>query len=130
MCDAVLGLPSPETVIVMLTFCRVESKVTVAFPKPDVGQGVGVSCDPVSTAPSVCAERLPTKSKAIAMLTNSARCFISPPLSGEILPLLQVVNCKFHVTLRIRDVRHVSRLPKCHIARRLGRGAAAARIAI
>src|SRR6266852_4870107 len=102
MCDAVMGLPRFDTVIVTLTFCRAESNVTVAFPEPGVAQGPGVSCNPVSTAPRVCAEILPANNRPIAKLTKKTRRLISPPLvRGRILPLLQIAGCKFCVTLRM-----------------------------
>src|SRR6266481_2735372 len=69
-----------------------------ALPNPVPEQG-GVSCPDESTAPSVCAETLPTKSRATAMLAKTARRVISPPVVGEILPLLQIQRCKFCVTL-------------------------------
>src|SRR5207253_11507609 len=105
MCDAMIGEPRFGTVIVTLTFCRVESNVTVAFPKPELEHG-GTSCPGVSTAPRVCADMLPANNRAIEKLMKKTRRVISPPVVGEILPLLQIIGCKFCVTLKIRDLRH------------------------
>src|SRR5438105_2044358 len=77
----VIDEPRFATVMFTMMFCRAESKVTVAFPNPDVEQG-GDSCDPVSTAPSVCAKRFPVASTATAKLRMMARRVISPPACG------------------------------------------------
>src|SRR5581483_1891080 len=110
----VIGLLRFATVIVTVMFCRVESKLTVAFPEPEAAHA-GVSCDEVSTAPSVCAETLPAMRRKAAKATKRARPFISPPDVWR--TILYFHN--FNVANRTNQPRL-----------RLGRGAAAARIAI